>query len=98
MHRQLLALGLAGVLAGCGSLSKPIPNIEYTCDDGTLLSVEAGNSQGRITRGDGKTFVLPRQISASGFVYSSGRYELSGDDKQAIWASDTRRPARCTAK
>ena len=98
MHRKLLAFGLAGVLAGCGALSAPTPRIEYTCDDGALLVLEPGTDTARVTREDGKSFVLPRQPVRSGFSFSSGRYDLTGNEREAVWTSDTQRPARCTAK
>lgn len=98
MYRALLALSATAVLAGCSVFTQPAAKTEFTCDDGTRLTVEFGRDIAAVEREDGKSFVLSQEETSTGYWYTSGRYELRGNGKEATWSADARRTAKCQAK
>src|SRR3546814_16116494 len=93
MILKFLPLGVAAlaILSGCGSAATKIPQAFYTCDDGTRFSVSFPENEALVTLSNQQTVTLPQQRAASGFWYSSGRYELRGKGKQATWTVGQRR-------
>lgn len=98
MRKILLPILAGAVLASCSSTGENTRQIQFICDDNSEITVDFGIETATVRRDDGKAFVLPQEISASGFWYQSGRYELRGKGDQATWTDDTRRPRLCTAK
>lgn len=87
----------AAALSGCAGLTQPAKApISYRCDNGSILTVAYSNDTALLRREDGKAFVLPQQIASSGFIYSTGRLDLRGDDEQIVWTADASRPLTCT--
>jgi len=98
MIRLLPPLALVALLAACSSLTQPREQISFVCDDRSTLIVEFDRETARITREDGKSFVLPQVSVDSGFAYSTGRLDLRGTMDEIVWTHDTRRPATCRAQ
>src|SRR5690606_31851865 len=97
MIRLVPPLAAMAVLAGCSAFSEPREQIQFVCDDSSKLVVEFDRETARITREDGKSFVLPQVSADSGFIYSTGRLDLRGTTEEIVWTHDTRRPATCRA-
>jgi membrane-bound inhibitor of C-type lysozyme len=98
MIRLLPPLAVIALLAACSSFNQPREQITFVCDDRSTLVVEFDLETARITREDGKSFVLPQVPADSGFVYSTGRLDLRGTTQEIVWTHDTRRPATCRAQ
>ena len=81
---------------------QPIKNIKYTCNRETQLSVNFTSTKGNsdkniaIINGFGsKAIILPNKTVASGFLYTNGKYSLSGKGKQATWSVGRMAPFNC---
>ena len=98
MIRYVPLLAAVALLAGCSSFTEPREQIQFVCDDRSKLIVEFDRETARITREDGKSFVLPQVPASSGFVYSTGRLELRGNAEEVVWTHDVQRPATCRAQ
>lgn len=98
MLRFAPPLALIVLLTGCSSFTQPREQIQFVCDDRSTLTVEFDRETARITREDGKSFVLPQVHADSGFVYSTGRLDLRGTTEEIVWTHDTQRPATCRAR
>lgn len=98
MIRFLPPLAVFALLTACSSLVQPREQISFVCDDRSTLIVEFDHETARITREDGKSFVLPQVPASSGLVYSTGRLDLRGTKEEIVWTHDTQRPATCRAK
>lgn len=98
MRKFILPLFAGAVLAGCSSMSQGVRQVQFACDDNSEITVEFGVETATVRREDGKAFVLPQEMAASGFWYSSGRYDLRGKGDEVTWTDDTRRPRLCTVK
>ena len=70
-------------------------DIRYSCDNGTALIVAFSEAAAEITLPDGVKATLPQQVSASGFWYSNGRYELRGKGEEAHFAIGRMTPVNC---
>jgi membrane-bound inhibitor of C-type lysozyme len=99
MISKFVPLGIlaAAVLSGCGTGASKIPQAHYTCADGTQFWASFPEGEALITSQDKEPLVLQQRRSGSGFIYSSGRYELRGKGKQATWTVGRRVPTTCTA-
>lgn len=97
MIRFLPSLAVLALLTACSSFTQPREQISFVCDDRSTLVVEFDRETARVTREDGKSFVLPQAAadSDSGFVYSTGRLDLRGTTREIVWTHDTRRPVTC---
>lgn len=98
MIRFLPALAVMALVAACSSFNQPREQLSFVCDDSSTLVVEFDRETARITREDGKSFVLPQVAADSGFIYSTGRLDLRGTPQEIVWTHDTRRPATCRAQ
>lgn len=99
LMRKLLITALAGtLLAACSSTNQDSRRVQFICDDNSEITVDFDIASATVRRADGKGFVLPQEIAASGFWYRSGRYELRGKGNDVTWSEDARRPRQCTVK
>lgn len=78
-------------------------NIKYTCNQGTILSVNftsRSDNEGTlaIINGVGKqAIILSNKAVASGFLYSNGKYTLRGKGERATWTIGRMTPFQCSA-
>lgn len=98
MIRALSSLALTTLVVGCSTFEKPLEETQFVCDDGRTLLVSFDYDIARITRDDGKAFVLPRVPSSEEFAYSTGRLDLRGNAREAVWTQDVLRPATCRSR
>lgn len=86
------ALFTIAIMIAPGCTSKPSyatkQKLQYQCDRGTRFSADfsADGNSANITLEDGSQHTLPAAVTGSGFMYSNGRYELRGKDKEAMWS------------
>lgn len=99
MISKFAPLGIlaAVVLSGCGAGASKIPQAYYTCTDGSQFWASFPEGEALITFQDKQPLVLLQRRSGSGFLYSSGRYELRGKGKQATWTVGRSVPTTCNA-
>lgn len=69
--------------------------VAMTCDDGTKLNAEFGETDVEITLADGSKVKLPQKDDEKGFLYSDGKSSLSGDDSSAKWTQGKKAPVNC---
>ena len=98
MRKILLPLLTGTLLAACSSTGQNDRLVQFICDDNSEITVDFGIETATVRREDGKAFVLPQEITASGFWYQSGRYDLRGKGDEATWTDDTNRPRLCKVK
>jgi membrane-bound inhibitor of C-type lysozyme len=78
-------------------------NIKYACSRDTTLSInfistgKESNKSTAIIDGFGKqAIILPNKTVASGFLYSNGKYTLSGKGDHATWTVGRMVPFQCS--
>jgi len=71
-------------------------SVRISCDDGTELSALFDETAVEITLAGGQKVSLPQKRSDDkGFVYSNGKFSLSGDDENAQWVVGKKAPVAC---
>jgi membrane-bound inhibitor of C-type lysozyme len=70
-------------------------DVQYACEDGTVLAVAFSEATADVTLPDGTKLALPQQPAASGFWYSNGRYELRGKGEELQFAIGRMAPVTC---
>ncbi|MDH4440657.1 MAG: MliC family protein [Rhizobium sp.] len=96
MRRPFLA-GLISLTSAflISALATQAADIRYACENGTALVVAFSANAADITLPDGAKVSLPQQVSASGFWYSNGRYELRGKGDDAQFTIGRMTPIPC---
>jgi hypothetical protein len=69
--------------------------VQLSCDDGTQLNAAFGDGGVAVTLADGSTVTLPQKNDDKGFLYSNGKFTLSGDDTGASWTVGRKTPVPC---
>lgn len=100
--------GLAG-LAVAFALGLPAPafsqqddqpmdeqdQVTISCQDGTRLTALFNDGGVEVTLADGQKVKLPEQQTDEGFLYTNGKFKLSGDDEGAEWTVGKKAPTAC---
>ncbi len=96
MRRPFLAGLISLILFSLApTLAAQAADIRYACENGTALIVAFSENAAEISLPDGAKVSLPQQVSASGFWYSNGRYELRGKGEEAQFAIGRMAPVPC---
>lgn len=69
--------------------------VTISCDDGTTLSALFDEKGVEITLADGQKVELPQKDDDKGFLYTNGKFRLSGDDDSAQWTVGKKTPVAC---
>ncbi|MDP2247163.1 MAG: MliC family protein [Nitrosomonadales bacterium] len=88
------------LISACAAHPVSESSVKYECNRGTVLSADF-STDGKfvnISTEDVENLQLPAIPSDSGFIYSNGRYELSGKGKEAIWSIGRMASENCIAK
>lgn len=70
-------------------------SVSISCDDGTVLKALFDESVVEVTLADGSLVKLPQKDSDSSFLYTNGKFTLSGDDASARWIVGKKAPVAC---
>jgi len=105
MRKLFLSLAAAGLALGglipataADAAKKPI-KAKYTCNRGQSLKVVFQGNKATVTpKWGGKTVTLPQGMSADGFYYVKGKYELRGRGDDATWSTGFSKPFTCHAQ
>ncbi|MDB5523899.1 MAG: hypothetical protein JWM58_1662 [Rhizobium sp.] len=94
------ALGLAGLTQPAFSQEADQAMDEdqavtISCDDGTALTALFDETSVELTLADGSKIKLPQKDSDTGFLYTNGKFALSGDDASARWIVGKKAPVAC---
>ena len=103
-----LALVLAGLALVLAGLALPAfaqqqddqamdqdQSAAMSCDDGTKLAAVFDETSVEITLADGSKIKLPQKDDAKGYLYTNGKFTLSGDDASANWTVGKKAPVAC---
>lgn len=69
--------------------------MQLSCDDGSQLSAAFGDSSVTVTLADGSTVTLKQKDDDKGFLYTNGKFTLTGDDTSANWTVGKKTPVPC---
>jgi hypothetical protein len=69
--------------------------VTISCDDGTKLDALFDETSVQITMADGSQVKLPQKDDDKGFLYTNGKFVLSGDDSSARWTAGKKAPVTC---
>ena len=99
--QKLYTLGAVLLLAGC--IQQSIDNLDpvtvnYQCENAPPVTVTfiADEERAQLTRGE-DSFNLPQEVSASGFIYSNGRYTIRGKGDELTLEVGRMMPINCSA-
>lgn len=87
---------------GTPSSKENAQNIKYMCDPDIKLSINfisRNNNKEAIAIINGfgtQAIILPNKATASGFLYSNGKYTLRGKEEKATWTVGRMAPFQCT--
>jgi hypothetical protein len=70
-------------------------SVVMSCDDGTKLNAVFDETSVEITLADGSKVKLPQKDDEKGFLFSNGKFTLSGDDASARWTAGKKAPVAC---
>ena len=74
----VLAVCLAGCVAGNGAPTAGGRRVSYSCDRGPGMTVIYAGGMARVENGNGQTYILQKKESHSGFWYESPVLRLRG--------------------
>jgi membrane-bound inhibitor of C-type lysozyme len=98
MHQKSFVVG---TLLAAASFVQPVfaadPHATYRCEDGSHFFVRFSGDAAEVTLSNGTKLSLPQQRAASGIWYSSGRYDLRGKGREAIWTVGRKVPVKCVS-
>lgn len=96
---SLLALTLAAGAAHAQQQDEePMDGIDaasLTCEDGTKLQALFDENSVEVTLASGETIKLPAKDGPEGFLFTNGKYSLSGDDETVRWAVGKKAAVTC---
>lgn len=69
--------------------------VTISCDDGTKFDALFGETSVTVTMADGSKMELPQKDDDKGFLYTNGKFTLSGDDESASWTVGKKTPVAC---
>lgn len=69
--------------------------IQLSCEDGTEMNALFDETSVEITLADGQKVKLPQKDDDKGFLYTNGKFTLSGDDTNASWTAGKKAPVPC---
>jgi membrane-bound inhibitor of C-type lysozyme len=81
------------------AMASEVAVVQYHCDDGTRFTVRFDDSADTATvTGIGNApVVLPQQVTADGFDYGNGEYDLRGRGDDAMWKAGDKPKVKCSA-
>jgi membrane-bound inhibitor of C-type lysozyme len=98
MHQKSFSVGMLLVAAW---FAQPVlaadPHATYRCEDGSDFFVRFSGDTAYVTLSDGTRHSLPQQRAASGIWYSSGRYDLRGKGREAMWTVGRKVGVKCVS-
>lgn len=99
--QKLFILGAVLLLAGCTQQTldnrEPL-TVNYQCENAPPVSVTffANEERAQLTQGE-NSFNLAQEVSASGFIYSNGRYTIRGKGDELTLEVGRMMPINCSA-
>jgi membrane-bound inhibitor of C-type lysozyme len=81
------------------AMDSSVAVVQYHCADGTAFTVRFDDAANTATiAGIAKSpVVLPQQITADGFDYRNGDYDLRGKGDEAMWKAGNKPAVKCSA-
>jgi hypothetical protein len=94
-----VALLLGGIAAPAFAQEEPAMDqqeaVSLVCEDGTQLQALFDETSVEVTLADGQKVQLPQQETDKGFLYTNGKFQLSGDEESARWTVGKKKPVPC---